>query len=141
MANQPQDPPEARPEARPDDPGRRDPGNGLNRITSFSQLLTLLEDGELNAELSRLQHEVIEALANHAIDTGKVAAGGITLKLDFKLKEGVFEVNGDVSTRTPKAERRRSIFWSTPDNHLTPENPRQHKLFQDIGGSRGVKAV
>lgn len=132
-------PPHDAPDEAPDT--GQAPASAFHRITSFSQLLTLLEDGELNAELSAQQRDVIEALACHAQETGKVAAGGITRKLDFKLKEGVFEVTGDVSTRTPKAERRRSIFWSTPDNHLTPENPRQHKLFQDVGGRRGTKAV
>ena len=96
---------------------------------SFAQFLQMLEDGQLNADLSEALRNLNAAMNNHVQTFGGKCKGYITVKIDFALEKGVFDITADFQEKLPKAKRDRSIAWSTPGNNFTPENPRQMSLF------------
>lgn len=100
-------------------------------IRSFSAFIGRVEEGQLHADLSRAIEEIVAGLNGTAIAGGKPKAK-LALSFDFKLTGGVLEVECDYKLTLPKAERQRSIFWSTPDNHLSLANPRQPDFFRDV---------
>lgn len=105
---------------------------------SFAQFIQTVEDGTLHADLTEALKELNAEMNNHAQDHGGAkCAGKLTLTLDFKLDHGVFEIASDFTTKLPKQKRMKSIFWSTPENFFTPQNPRQMTMFggpvRDVG--------
>ena len=102
-------------------------------FTSFASLLNHLEDGELVSDLSKSLREVISAIEDHKANTGKAGKGDITIKLHFTADEGVIDVKSDVTTKVPKEVRRRTTLWATPNNYLSPYNPRQQEMFSNNG--------
>ncbi len=96
---------------------------------SFSQFLLMLEDGGLNADLSEVLRDLNAHMNNHIMNYGGTPKGSITLKIDFALVKGVFDIKAKYSVTKPEADRPRSIAWSTPGNNFSPDNPRQMTLF------------
>ncbi len=95
----------------------------------FAVLVQQIDDGMLHAELSEVVQEISGELSKHAINTGGVAKGSITLTLNLSAKaNGTVSVEADVKTKRPKAKRPGSVFWLTAGDNLSPENPRQTKL-------------
>lgn len=91
----------------------------------FTRVLAQIEGGVLHDDLSDDVRELCAKLSQHAADNG-VAKGALTLVLNFRIERGgVMEIDADVKVKTPRARRERSVFWLTPGNNLTPENPRQ----------------
>lgn len=65
----------------------------------------------------------------HAItETGK--GGELTIKLKLKPvgQTGQVEIDAEVKTKTPTPTRPKVFMFSTPDNNLQRENPRQTTL-------------
>lgn len=104
---------------------------------SFVSFLTTLEDGMLNADLSKALQELNAAMNNHCQDFGGKSKGSLTIKLDFVLDKGVFDIFSDFKVSLPKTKRARTVAWSTPGNNFTPHNPKQMQLF----GVRDVSSV
>ena len=95
-------------------------------IRSFSVVLSALEGGSFNAELSKELRDLIADLNDHmAAYGGKAVAGKIDIALNLKLADGILEISADKKITKPKAKRGRSIFWVTPENNLSQENPQQ----------------
>lgn len=97
---------------------------------SFPVLLSTIDDGALSEELGEAVQEITRELTRlidqHGVDSAK---GTLTLKLAFTARaNGTITLTGDVATKTPKAKRGGSVFWSTKGHNLTPDNPRQQKL-------------
>lgn len=100
---------------------------------TFTSLVAQLEDGRLDRDLSRAIEEMVEALEDVSSSTGGKAKGVLTLKIEFDYDDGLIDVGGEISTKTPKWKRGRSIFWPTPEHHLTRRNPAQPDLpFRDV---------
>ncbi len=123
-----------------------DPGQaGGERDRSFAHFIELLEDGHLNPRLSKLLRDLNAALHDHILDAGvRKAKGSLTLKLDFELKDGAFEVQAEAKTVLPKASHPRSIMWSTEGNNFVNQNPRQLRMpFQTrtVDGGESVRVV
>lgn len=95
----------------------------------FGVLLSQIDDGELHTELSETSQKLVAELADYANRYRREGKGKIVLTLNFAaLSNGTVAVSGDVKTTTPKAKRAGSVFWRTPGNNLSVENPRQTKL-------------
>lgn len=101
---------------------------------NFAAFLALVEEGRLHGDLSDGLVELIAALQEAAREGNGKAGGKLVLSLSFKLEGAVIEVNGDCKFDLPKTPRARSIFWATPENNLTRQNPRQGSLFRDVTG-------
>jgi hypothetical protein len=107
---------------------------------TFTAFLAQVEDGELHEDLTRALTDLIATLHDHAHATGGKPAGTIAITLKFRLDREVVEVAGDLKVSKPKTERARSIFWTTPENHLTRLNPRQQALpFRDVAARQEIR--
>lgn len=107
---------------------------------TFGQFIGEAEDGQLHTDLSSELETIIAAL-DETIRSGRSKAkGSLTLTISFVLdNHGVCEVDAAMKTALPKTERARSIFWVTPENHLSRFNPRQQNLpLHDVKTSREV---
>jgi hypothetical protein len=107
-------------------------GNDPNTARSFAAFLPLVENGQLHGDLSEELRDLVAELHNAAQENSGKAKGKLALTLSFKLEDGIVEVTGDYSVALPKKTRGRSIFWATPDNYLTQQNPRQRDMFPDV---------
>lgn len=105
---------------------------GQEQARSFTQFLAMLEDGELNAELSKELQTLNADMNNHAINFGSKAKGTISLNINIILEKGAFRVDTDFKVKKPKSPRLMSILWSTPGNNFTPHNPKQSDMFKDV---------
>jgi hypothetical protein len=118
-------------------------GHDPNTARSFSTFLPLVENGQLHGDLSQELRNLVAELHTAARENAGKAKGKIALTLSFKLEDGIVEVSGDYSVNLPKKARGRSIFWATPDNHLTQQNPCQRDMFRDVtaGDAGQVRTV
>ena len=107
---------------------------------TFGQFLAEAEDGQLHADLGRELEAIVATLDERIRGGAGKAKGTLTITLSFTLdNHGVCEVDGTIKTTLPKVERARSIFWVTPENHLSRFNPRQQSLpLHDVKTSREV---
>lgn len=106
-------------------------------VRTFSAFLGEVDEGRLQADLTNEMTDLVAAMSNHAAEFGGKPKGKIVITLDLKLDGGVFEVAGEVKTTKPKTARARSIFWATPENHLSRMNPRQQQLpLRDVSLDR-----
>lgn len=94
----------------------------------FNLVLAQMEDGVLHDDLTDKLHELLGDISQHAADTNGDAKGVLSINLTFKLSEGVIHVQAEVKTVAPKQTRARTMFWLTPGNNLSAENPKQREL-------------
>lgn len=104
-----------------------DPGT-VEAVTTpprpFSHVLAMMEGGQLQNDASDAMRDLCSALSEHDAQQGK-AKGTLTIVLDVKMEGGIVEIVGDVKVKAPKLKREKSIFWLTPANDLSQENPKQ----------------
>ncbi|MDR3438985.1 hypothetical protein [Telmatospirillum sp.] len=116
---------------------------GPHDIRAFSTLVSQLEDGQLHADLTTQIQDLVATLQDHAHEHGGKPAGKITLTIDMKYADGVFDVQADYKITAPKTARRRTVLWATPDNNLSRANPHQQELpLRSVDTATGaVKAI
>jgi hypothetical protein len=103
-------------------------------IRTFTDAIAIMEDGQLIDDLTTEQKNLVAAL-NDAIQAGaKSASGELTLKIKFNLEDGMIQTQADVKIKTPKPKRARSVMWTTPENNLCRNNPKQRDIFEAIEG-------
>jgi len=99
------------------------------KVSTLSSLLGSLQQGELDADASNQLREIVAAL--HGAH-GKPKAK-MTITLDFELDSGVINISGDYAVKLPRRARGRTIFWATPENNLSRQDPRQAEMaFRDV---------
>ncbi len=97
-------------------------------MNTFDQLIFEHDSGSLNHGLTRKMRELMEALNEHARDTGK-AKGEITLKLKFEAtNNGRVEIKSETNVKAPGLPRTQETRWINDDGSLAAEDPRQAKL-------------
>ena len=98
-------------------------------IHNFSQLVSLIGDGEVNNSLSETLREMVAQLNQAAMERGGKHTGKITLSMSLTIDKGVIVVEADQpKVVIPKEPKVSSLFWSTADNKLSLSNPRQMAL-------------
>lgn len=111
-----------------------------DHVHTFQQFVAAVEDGELHRDLSDQLVEIVAALENHVRDVGGKPVATLDIKLSFKLDDGLIEVRADYKAKMPKTSRAKSIFWATPENHLSRRNPRQQELpLRSVEDGRGTQ--
>jgi hypothetical protein len=113
---------------------------------NFANFIAMLEDGVLHEDLSEALRDISAEMNDHIRDYGGKAKAKLALTVEFSLENGVFEIVADYKKTLPKAKRRRSIAWGTPENNFTPSNPRQGNLFGPVrdvtsGGTAEIRSV
>lgn len=107
---------------------------------SFNQFLSEVEDGELHGDLSKQLRDIVAALHDARAEGNSAPKAKLTITFDFELDTDVIEIRGDMKVVVPKKKRGRSIFWATPENNLTRQNPRQHTLpLRDVSSGPSVE--
>lgn len=105
---------------------------------TFSQVLGAIEDGVFHQEATEKLRDLIAQLHDVARDQGGKPSGSLSMDFKLTLDSGVVEVVADLKVKTPKSQRGKTIFWATPENHLTKRNPRQTELFRDVTPGAGA---
>lgn len=109
---------------------------------SFATFLAEVEDGRLHHDLSEGLVELVTALVDQARTAGGKPRATLQINMAFKIDRDVVEVAGDFKLTKPKAERGRSIFWTTSDNRLSRLNPRQQQLpFRDVAIDKDQEVI
>lgn len=102
----------------------------MKKIRDFSQIINLLENGQLNPALSSEASDTLHKLTDLS-DQSPAATikGTLTLKLSFSVKDGMVTIATEFESKTPKRPRKNSVFWVVEDGALSTEHPRQHDMF------------
>lgn len=93
----------------------------------FQKFLVQVNDGVLIDDATRELRRIVSECSHLARNQGGKPKATITVKLDVKLVDGVFEVFGEVTTKLPKPVRARSLFYEHQGG-LTANNPKQLSL-------------
>jgi hypothetical protein len=109
---------------------------------SFADLLRHIEGGRFLNEISDAMRDLIAEMEDrHADGANKVKA---KVKLEFSLTfdRGAYDLVPKFEVKLPEVPRARSIFYATPDNNLTPQNPKQMNLdLRRVDDKRDVRTV
>jgi len=92
-------------------------------IRPFTDLLRDLRYGEALDELSQALNDLVA----QCVSSNKPGELRLTLKLKPS-KSGAIEITDALAVAGPKPERGSSLFFSTPENNLVRNNPRQTNL-------------
>jgi hypothetical protein len=108
---------------------------------SFSTFVRMLEDGQLDRELTEELKKLAGEMAAAAIDAGGKSKGKLTLTFDFSLEGRVHSIASKYKVDLPAPKRAKSIMWQTEDNRFTPNNPHQGQLFgvREVRDDRGFR--
>lgn len=100
---------------------------------NFGVFLADCNGGELIAELSETQHDLMQVLAEAAERRGK-ARGSLAITFNFVVNDaGIVTVRAEVKTKEPKVERGEAVFFMTKGGNLSTENQRQTRLpFREV---------
>lgn len=101
--------------------------SGPEAFQNFSTLLTGIEDGRLNADISMDLENLVRDL-NERIAMGVKGAGTVSITIKLLANQGVIEVTGDYKIKAPKMPRGRSIFHIAGGKFLSRKDPRQGDL-------------
>lgn len=117
------------------------PANPLT-LRSFGALVATCEDGDLDADLRQAIRDIVQSLNDEARDRGGKPTAKLTLTLVFRHDGGAIDIQAETDVKRPKKKRMRSVFWSTPDNDLTRQNPRQGEMFpRRVDDAREVRTI
>ncbi len=100
---------------------------GPEAFQSFAVLVTGVEDGQLNADITGELEDVLRSL-NECIYQGTKGSATITVTVNLLANKGVIEVTGDYKVKMPKKSRGRSIFHIAGGRFLSRKDPRQPDL-------------
>ncbi len=110
-------------------------------IKTINQVLSSVENGAFHDDVTKALNEMIGDLADHAHSHGGKPSGELVIKLKFNLDEKIMEIKPEFSVKTPKVSRGRSIFFITPENNLSRQDPSQMKLDLDEARERKFTGV
>jgi len=98
-------------------------------LSQASDIVAVVEDGELNHDLSAEIQKVLSELQDLAPASGKgKVRGSVTLKIDFTVSGKTVEVDTTFASKVPKRPRSTSIYFVTPDAKLSTEHPQQESM-------------
>lgn len=109
----------------------------MSKIRQASDIIAMVERGDLNADLSAEISRVLKKLQDLAPPKGKVK-GRVSLTMSFTVEGRTVEIDAAIDSKTPKATRGRSFYFLTPDAELSTEHPQQDDMFS---GPREVRSA
>ncbi|WP_283196573.1 hypothetical protein [Rhizobium sp. BT04] len=100
-------------------------------IRDAQTLLGMLEQGELNQEMTTKMTAVLEKLLELSNDRPNVTyKGQVSLVLNLSVKSGMVEINAEIPPpKLPKLPRKSSVYWVIEGGRLSTEHPQQHDMF------------
>lgn len=114
--------------------------NKIDEIKDFSRVLWELEDGQFNTDCSNKLEEAIKAMRERCDEDGmRMAKATISVNLSLTLSSGNLVVQANVTSKNPEKPRGNTVFWTTKNNALSRENPKQPRLpFEVVANKREV---
>ncbi len=100
-------------------------------INNIGLLMAGLENGAFHDDVSKALRGIIGDLTDHKASHGGKPTGELTIKLKFKLDDNVMDIMPEYQVKVPKVSRGRSIYFVTPENGLSRQDPRQRTLELD----------
>jgi len=92
----------------------------------FLEFLRNAEDGVLVGDLTDAIRNLLANLHQTQLRRGGNPSGSLSITFGLMLgQSGDVEVTAAFSDKLPKSTRPRTIMYRTPDNALSPNNPRQ----------------
>lgn len=111
----------------------------MKTIRDAQILIGMLEQGELNQELSAELGKCLKHMGELSEENPKVAyKGDLSLKLKIEVEAGEVHIKAEIDSKLPKRPRRSTLFWVTDDGDLSTEHPRQTDMFiaRDVSTTR-----
>lgn len=105
----------------------------------FLDLLASVGDGSLESELSDLVADLVAQVKAIGDSSGGKPVGKIRTTIAIKYDRGVFEVDADVSTVSPKIIRPRTLMYAAPGGGLSRNNPQQIDAFRQVDPAPAVE--
>jgi hypothetical protein len=96
-------------------------------IKNFSTLLSSLEDGQLNSDLSDEMEDAVLEIQD-AIDRGVKRKVVVTVSIELSADRGVVEVSGKYKIKAPDKTRRRTLMFVHAGKYLSRQDDRQGDL-------------
>ncbi len=96
-------------------------------IKNFGTLLTTLEDGALNADLSNDLEDVVSDLQD-CIDRGVKRVITVSVAVTFTADRGVVEVGASYKIKRPDRTRRRTLMFVHAGRFLSKQDEKQPDL-------------
>lgn len=120
-----------------------DGGARYPAVTTMTDLVHMLNDGQFNADCAEKLKDFAEALEELGIDSGKKVKGKITLSIEVEREaDGIYFFTPQLKFSLPPENHGRTIGWVTEDNRFTPNKPRQGNLFgtvRDVTPAREIR--
>lgn len=120
-----------------------DGGKRYPAVTTMTDLILMLNDGQFNADCAPKLKAFAEDMESLGCDTGKKVKGKITLTIEVEREhDGVYFFTPQIKTALPPESHGRTIGWVTDDNRFTPNKPRQGHLFgtmRDVTPAREIR--
>lgn len=102
-------------------------------VNGVVALINTADDGNFAREASDDLRDVVAAIEDAAAAGGRgVPTATLTMKFTLKRDGGVITVVPEIKTTKPKRQRNVSVYYATPENNLTRNNPRQAEMFKDV---------
>ena len=103
----------------------------------FATVISQLQNGTTQAEASEMLSELVSACRM----TNKV--GEMTLKIKVRPDgNGQYFLEDQLSSKEPKMERGKTLFFGTPEGDLTRTDPKQRDLLlREVQESRGITTL
>ncbi|PWE57639.1 hypothetical protein DEM27_00025 [Metarhizobium album] len=109
------------------------------KIRDAKILLTMLESGKVNEDLTATLTSTIKALVDMSRDNPRgTFKSTVTLQLNLVVEDGgeMVEINPKIPTpKLPELKRRTTVYFTTDDGGLSTEHPQQMDM---IGGPREI---
>lgn len=96
-------------------------------ITNIAQLITAIEEGQFNADVTKDLLSVVHEL-NDALLIQRKAKASITIKLSLTADRGVIETTAEHSVKRPPTVRTRTMMYVANAHFLSKRDPRQPDL-------------
>lgn len=94
----------------------------MSNAAPILETLKYIESGYLLIDMAELQQKIV----GHVTDHG--GAASMTVKLTYQMDGRNVVVKGVLDEKVPKLSRGTTLFFPTPENNLTRNDPRQKKL-------------
>ncbi len=98
-------------------------------LSQASDIVAVLEGGDLNSDLSTEICKVLSELQDLAPANGKgKIKGSVSLKIDFIVSGKTVEVETNFTSKVPKRPLSTSVYFVTPDAKLSTDHPQQEAM-------------
>jgi len=109
----------------------------MKKIKQATDIIGVIERGDLNADLTGEIESVLKTLQDLAPPKGKVK-GSVRLDLNFSVEGTSVEIEASIASKVPKRQRGRSFYFLTQDGAISTEHPQQTEMFagpREVSGS------